>query len=174
MISDVLIVVDMQNDFINGSLGTPEAQKIVSNVANKVKSYRYADNLVIFTKDTHYRSLYPKSQEGKHLPVEHCIYGTHGWEIPDVILAEAPKDSVFVTKGTFGKTYWNDVIPCEVKSIQLVGVCTDICVISNALILKSQFPEVNISVDSWCCAGTTVERHSAALEVMRSCQIEVL
>ena len=138
---ETLIVIDMQNDFIDGTLGTKEAQAIVPNVAKKIKEYKDRGDKIIFTRDTH-DTNYLNTPEGKKLPVEHCIYGTHGWEIAD--------------------------------GLELVGLCTDICVVSNVLILKATFPNADITVDASCCAGVTPETHKAALETMKMCQIEVI
>lgn len=162
-----LIVVDMQNDFVTGSLGTKEAQTIVSNVKRKIQEYADRGYQVIFTRDTHY-SNYLETQEGKMLPVEHCIYETEGWNIVDGL--EVP-NSIHVNKTSFGWDGWYEL---DFEEVELIGVCTDICVISNALILKAQFPEIKITVDASCCAGVTPELHKAALKVMRSCQINVI
>ena len=175
MLSDILLVVDMQNDFITGSLGTKEAQEIVDNVINKVRGYTKEKKLIIFTKDTHYKSLYSNSHEGRYLPVEHCIQGTNGWEIEKNILAEVNNEMVrYISKGSFGKYYWDNAITEEFKSIEIIGLCTDICVISNALILRSRFPEAYIIIDASCCAGTSPEKHKEALDVMRSCHIDII
>lgn len=167
----VLIVVDMQNDFIDGALGTPEAQAIVLNVKNKVEEYKNNNDLVIFTRDTHY-SDYLETSEGKNLPVEHCIDGTYGWEISEELdYTGCP----LVDKLTFGYAYWDMFFQFEdVEEITLVGLCTDICVISNAMILKAMYPEIKISVDASCCAGVTPASHQNALEAMKMCQIEVI
>lgn len=172
-----LIVVDMQNDFITGPLGTPEAQAIVPNVEKKIKEYRKAGNKIIFTRDTH-RKNYLETAEGKKLPVEHCIKGTDGWQIGVSAVLDEYK---FVDKNTFGYINWTEVFSnyiygkCLIEDgIELIGVCTDICVISNALILKATYPEANITVNASCCAGSTPEKHKAALEVMKSCQINVI
>ena len=166
-----LIVIDMQNDFVTGPLGTPEARTIVPNVRKKIKEYRSAGAPVIFTRDTHYAN-YLDTNEGKHLPVEHCLYGTDGWHI---VAGLADCDDLFIDKTTFGYYGWGlsvfSMIPHD--GIEIVGVCTDICVISNALILKSVFPDIDISVDATCCAGVTPESHEAALKVMEMCQINV-
>lgn len=179
----VLIVVDMQKDFIDGSLGTKEAQTILPNVLNKVREYVLNKDKIIFTKDTHNEN-YLKTNEGKHLPVKHCIIGTEGYLInPELINAIDETSSCYVlNKPTFGHIDWkhdfdNFDIMTEDETkleIELCGLCTDICVISNALILKALYPEATIKVDSSCCAGVTPEKHNAALEVMKSCQIEVI
>lgn len=170
----LLVVVDMQNDFIDGSLGTPEAQAIVGKVAEKIREYRPCD--IFATRDTHGRD-YLSTQEGKNLPVEHCIEGTHGWEIRDE-LAELLTGACIVDKPTFGSTELagrlSGIAEKESISIELVGLCTDICVVSNALLLKAAMPEVPISVDSSCCAGVTPEKHKAALATMASCQIKII
>lgn len=161
-----LIVIDMQNDFIDGSLGTKEAVKIVENVKNKIAEYEKYGNEIIFTRDTHDES-YLNTPEGKKLPVEHCIKGTHGWQIKDGLETKGTK---IIDKPSFGYTGWGEM---NFSEIEIVGLCTDICVVSNALILKALFPDVKISVDSSCCAGVTPQTHKSALETMRMCQIEV-
>ena len=170
----ILVVVDMQNDFIDGSLGTPEALAIVENVKNKIKQYEQND--IFVTMDTH-SPEYLETQEGRNLPVEHCIKGTPGWQIRSDILELLPEAKVY-EKPTFGSLKLAEDIGSLAKQsagleIEIIGLCTDICVVSNALLLKATMPEVKISVDSACCAGVTVEKHLAALETMRSCQIEV-
>ncbi len=167
---DILIVVDMQNDFINGSLGTREAQAIVGKVAEKVKAYQDAGRRVFFTRDTH-ESSYLTTFEGRHLPVPHCIKGTEGWQIAHEL--HPGENSFVVDKKTFGCLEWQKLVG-QASSFELCGVCTDICVISNALIVRAMFPDCVITVDSSCCAGVTPQLHKAALAVMRSCQIEVL
>ena len=162
-----LIVIDMQNDFVTGSLGTKEAQAIVPNVKKKIQEYDNRGDQIIFTRDTHY-SNYLETQEGKMLPVEHCIYDTEGWEIVDELEV---MNCIYVNKTSFG---WDGWLKLNYEEIELIGVCTDICVISNALILKAQFPEVKITVDASCCAGVTPGLHEAALKVMKSCQINVI
>lgn len=169
----ILIVVDMQNDFITGALGTEEAKKIVSNVVKAVKAHK---GELYFTRDTHEKN-YLETQEGKNLPVEHCIKGTKGWEIcPE--LQEFAREAVIVDKPAFGsmelaakmrKAAENS----EIETITLVGLCTDICVISNAMILKAALPEVPVKVLEDCCAGVSVESHKNALEAMKICQISV-
>lgn len=166
---DILIVVDMQNDFIDGSLGTKEAQAIVPNVAAKIEEYRAADKPVIFTRDTH-DSNYLNTHEGNNLPVPHCIAGTAGYEISPML--HVHDDDVIVNKGAFGYLHWEMLH--DVNSIEICGLCTDICVVSNALILRATYPEIDITVDASCCAGVTPESHKAALTVMRACQIEVI
>lgn len=161
-----LIVIDMQNDFIDGALGTKEAVAIVDNVKKKIDEYEKNGDEVIFTRDTHQKD-YLETPEGKKLPVEHCIEGTKGWEIADGLERENAR---YINKPTFGYTGWSSK---NFEEIELVGLCTDICVVSNALILKAQFPDTKISVDSSCCAGVTPETHKAALETMKMCQIEI-
>lgn len=161
-----LIVVDMQNDFIDGSLGTREAQAIVGNVKEKIAEYNARGDEIIFTRDTHGED-YLETPEGKKLPVKHCIQGTKGWEIAPGL--EVP-GCVYIDKPTFGWTRWDER---RFEEIELVGLCTDICVVSNALILKAMFPEAEITVDAACCAGVTPETHLAALETMKMCQIRV-
>ncbi len=164
-----LVVVDMQVDFISGSLGSDFAKEIVPNVVEKVKNY---DGMVIFTRDTHNED-YLKTQEGFNLPIKHCIKGTPGWEICEEL---TPFVNNVVDKITFGSVDLPNVIKSygeEIEEIELCGLCTDICVISNAMILKATFPEVKIVVDSNCCAGVTVESHTTALNAMKAVQIEV-
>lgn len=164
----VLIVVDMQNDFVDGALGTKEALKIVPAVTDKVKAAINNNNMVIFTKDTHY-SNYLETAEGKNLPVEHCIKGSNGWEIIPALNEYAQN---VIEKNTFGSTILPDKVK-EYDEIELIGLCTDICVISNALLLKAHFPEKDICVDASCCAGVTPESHNNALEAMKMCQIKI-
>lgn len=174
--SKLLIVVDMQNDFIDGALGTPQAVEIVDRVDEKIREYDEKGELVIFTADTHSED-YLDSQEGKNLPVPHCIKGTHGWEISSRLFH--PEDSPVIEKDTFGSKDLG-IMLMELKragkapeKIELIGLCTDICVISNALMVKAFLPEVPVSVDSSCCAGVTPESHENALKAMEMCQIQV-
>lgn len=175
--SKLLIVVDMQNDFIDGALGTSEAQKIVENVNAKIKKYDEQGDLVIFTADTH-EEHYLDTQEGKKLPVPHCIKGSSGWEISSKLFR--PQDSPVIEKNTFGSKELG-IMLMELErsgeapeSIELVGLCTDICVISNAMIVKAFLPEVPVSVDASCCAGVTPESHENALRAMKTCQIQII
>lgn len=181
-----LIIVDMQNDFINGALGTPEAQAIVPNVVDKLKQHENTETVVFFTKDTHYEN-YLETPEGKKLPVPHCIKGTEGWSIQKDIAAEfkvgtyigySSEDVINsrILKETFGSYDLVNILKTTEAwdEIELCGVCTDICVISNALLVKNAFPNIPVIVDASCCAGVTPEKHAAALEVMKSCQIEVI
>lgn len=163
----ILIVVDMQNDFVSGSLGTAEARGIVTKLRAKLDSF---DGDVIFTRDTHNED-YLKTNEGKHLPVEHCIKGSWGWEIIDELKPYVKK---VIDKPTFGSTELVEYLKTKnYDSFELCGLCTDICVVSNALLIKANFYEVEVSVDSACCAGVTVNSHNSALETMKMCQIEV-
>ena len=171
----LLIVVDMQKDFVDGALGSGEAVAIVENVVNKIRTFR---GDVIVTYDTHGEN-YMQTQEGAHLPVPHCIKGTPGWEL-DAKVQAALEGRAYraVEKPTFGSTALLEIIettydPADLE-IQLVGLCTDICVVSNALLLKAKFPETPVSVDASCCAGVTVESHEAALLTMKMCQINVI
>ena len=169
----LLIVVDMQNDFIDGALGTKEAVGIVDKVKDKIFEYKCSYEPVIFTRDTHENS-YLETQEGKNLPVEHCIYGTHGWEITYELNTNS---SEVINKESFGSIYLAEYIEHKyptVSGIELIGLCTDICVISNAMILKAKFPETFITVDASCCAGVTPESHRNALAAMKMCQINVV
>ena len=167
----LLIVIDMQNDFIDGSLGTPEAVAIVENVITKIRSC--PSDAVIATMDTHGPD-YLSTQEGRNLPVEHCIRGTDGWRIRPAIAALLT-DAKIYEKPTFGSVELAEAVRAmgDVEEIELIGLCTDICVVSNALMLKAYMPEVKIIVDASCCAGVTPVKHEAALETMRSCQIEI-
>lgn len=166
----ILIVIDMQNDFITGSLGSSEARAIVPNVKKKIMEYQNNNDCVIFTMDTHDTS-YLNSQEGRYLPVEHCIEGTDGWEILKCL--DIP-EQYHIMKNSFGWPLWKNIDFQNSDEIEIVGVCTDICVVSNALILKAMFPEMKITVDAECCAGVTPERHQAALLTMKSCQINIV
>lgn len=168
----VLVVVDMQNDFIDGALGTNEAVAIVPNVINKIKNF---DGLVLATRDTHYEN-YMETQEGKNLPVPHCIKDTDGWQLrPEIeeLITTTPID-----KPTFGSValgeYLVELSKTEtIESITLIGLCTDICVISNAMLVKASLPEVPIIVDASCCAGVSPASHDQALEAMKVCQITI-
>lgn len=169
----ILVVIDMQNDFISGALGSKSAQAIVENARNKIKAH---NGMVVFTRDTH-TDDYMNTQEGRSLPVKHCISGTKGWEIAPELQEVMQKDALIVDKSAFGSFELVDVLKKHIKpetEIELIGIATDICVISNALILKAAFPENKIIVDSSCCAGITEEGHNAALSVMLTCQIEVV
>ena len=162
-----LIVIDLQNDFVSGSLGSGEARAIIPRVKEKIKEYEERGDEVVFTKDTHYQD-YLNTLEGKMLPVEHCIFGTDGWKIVNGL--EIP-NCRYVEKNSFGYPNWH---LCNCDEIELIGVCTDICVVSNALIIRALYPDMKITVDASCCAGSTPKRHKAALEVMKSCQINVI
>ena len=170
----ILIVVDMQKDFVDGALGTIEAQGIVENVVEKIKNH---DGDIIVTYDTHFEN-YMQTQEGKNLPVPHCIKGTDGWKLDSKVqkALENKKYKAF-EKLTFGSTELPEYIKSNYNEndieIELIGLCTDICVVSNALLLKANFLETKISVDAKCCAGVTVDSHNSALTTMKMCQIEV-
>ena len=169
-----LIVVDMQKDFVDGALGTPEARAIVGKVMDKILGF---EGQIFATLDTH-RENYLDTAEGKKLPVPHCIKGTPGWTLNDgVAAALEQKGYTPVEKLTFGSVLLPRLLyqaaAGESFTAELVGLCTDICVVSNALMLKANFPEAEISVDSACCAGVTPETHEAALTTMRCCQINV-
>ena len=169
----ILVVIDMQNDFIDGALGTKEACGIVENVKERIRAYAPED--VYATKDTHEED-YLSTQEGRNLPVRHCIRGTEGWEIRPDIAALLTKAKIF-EKPTFGSLALAEEISAlaqkEELEIELIGLCTDICVVSNALLLKANLPETKISVAASCCAGVTPESHEAALTTMRFCQIQI-
>lgn len=168
----ILIVVDMQNDFIDGALGTKEATAILPKVKKKIEEYRKAGNEVLFTRDTH-EVNYLQTQEGKNLPVEHCIRDTNGWAISSEL---DTKNSVIIDKPTFGSVTLMSVITNNYQDaeFELVGLCTDICVISNAIMLKAFLPEAKVSVDASCCAGVSPESHNNALEAMKVCQISII
>ena len=170
-----LVVVDIQNDFVDGALGTNEAQGIIDNCVSKIENF---DGDIFVTYDTHTED-YLSTSEGKKLPVVHCVKDTHGWQLNDKIASALEgKDYTAVEKPTFGSIKLPQLIADRVGDedfdITLIGLCTDICVVSNALILKANFSEKEIYVDSACCAGVTVATHNSALDTMRSCQINVL
>ncbi len=171
----ILVVVDIQNDFVDGALGTPEAISIIDKAAEKVKNF---DGDIFVTYDTHFDN-YMNTLEGKKLPVPHCIKGTDGWQLNGKI-ANALKDKKYKTieKLTFGSVELANLIKENIgdqrAEITLIGLCTDICVVSNALILKANLLDAEIFVDSSCCAGVSVDTHNAALDTMRCCQINIL
>ena len=166
-----IVVVDMQNDFVDGALGTPEAQEMLPRLAAKLEKEQAAGTALIFTMDTHGMD-YLTTQEGQKLPVEHCIRGTAGWEIAPALQPFVREAAAVIEKPTFGATELPDLLR-DYDEIELVGLCTDICVISNALLLKAFYPEKPISVDASCCAGVTVESHEDALRAMKMCQVDV-
>ncbi len=166
----LLIVIDMQNDFVTGVLGTPEAVAIVPAVVARVQTAVAEGQDVIFTRDTHAEN-YLDTQEGHYLPVPHCIHGTEGWEI---IPQLQPYVKVVIDKPTFGSTALVELVAAGAyDEITLIGLCTDICVVSNALLLKASFPEKRYLLDPTCCAGVTPESHRAALTTMQMCHIEI-
>lgn len=168
-----LIVIDMQNDFVTGTLGSSEAQAIVPNVVKKIK-YCPLDTTLIFTRDTHFEN-YVSSLEGKMLPVIHCQNGTKGWEIIPELSEYAAKANRIIDKYTFGYKDWDKHFAgAEELEFELCGLCTDICVVSNALALRMFYPHAKITVDASCCAGVTPESHQAALTTMKMCQINVI
>lgn len=168
----ILIVVDMQKDFIDGALGSKEAQAILPAVKAKIAKYHKENNPVIFTRDTH-NAGYLNTQEGKLLPVEHCIKGSEGWHISAELDTSG---SIIIDKPSFGSLelaeYIKNTYP-QIEEIELVGLCTDICVLSNAVILKAALPEVKVSVDGLACAGVTPQSHQNALYAMKMCQINI-
>lgn len=177
----ILIVVDMQHDFIQGSLGSSDSLNIVENVVKKIESYNERNDLIIATLDTH-TSEYLETLEGKKLPILHCIEGTEGHSLDERIKKSLNANAIYVKKATFGSLRLGNIIEEYLEKanldakdieIELVGLCTDICVVSNAILLRAMFPNTTISVASSCCAGTSKERHNASLEVMKSCQIDV-
>ena len=169
---NVLVVVDMQKDFIDGALGTKEAVAIVDDVARLVKSF---EGDVIFTRDTHYDD-YLETQEGKNLPVPHCIKGTDGWQLDKKLEVLRTDGMKIFDKPTFGSVALAEHLKAdkEIESVTLVGLCTDICVISNALLIKANMPETEIKVVEKCCAGVTPQSHVNALEAMKMCQIQIV
>ena len=169
---ETLIVVDMQNDFIDGTLGTKESVAIVQNVAKKITVARAAGETVVFTRDTHQKN-YLETQEGKNLPVLHCVEGSEGWQISSKLEVG---ESRICNKPSFGSMDLAEYVANlnDLEEIELVGLCTGICVISNAFILKAKHPEVKITVDASCCACVTPESHKTALAAMKLCQINVI
>ena len=162
-----LIVVDMQNDFIDMALGTKEAQAIVPKVKEKIAEFLKNGDEIIYTRDTHSED-YLRTTEGKNLPVEHCIRGSRGWQIADGLYADGCK---IIDKPNFGWPNWKDE---QLEDVEIVGLCTDICVVSNALIIKAAFPDARVKVIKDCCAGVTPETHEAALKTMQMCQVEIV
>lgn len=172
---NILIVIDMQKDFVDGSLGTDEAVSIVPNVCKKIKEF---EGEIFVTKDTHTEN-YLETSEGKKLPIVHCIKNTRGWQLDTKVEnALHEKHYRIVEKSSFGSLKLPQIISENIEnddfSIEIIGLCTDICVVSNALILKASFPEITIKVISNCCAGVTVESHLDALKIMQACQIEIV
>lgn len=171
----ILIVVDMQNDFVDGALGTKDAQAAVGNVVSKIEQF---DGRILATLDTHYED-YLDTQEGSRLPVPHCIRMTKGWHLNESVLsALSQKEYKTIEKNTFGSTRLVEEIGSMLEQneleVELIGLCTDICVVSNALLLKAHFPQMHISVDPCCCAGVTPKTHRAALDTMKMCQIDII
>ena len=170
-----LIIIDVQNDFITGSLGTEEARRMLPRLLEKVSRF---SGEILLTQDSH-SDNYPDTQEGKLLPVSHCIIGTEGWEFHrDLEKLRAERNAKVYRKPCFGSVSLVDDLKDAYEkelldSVELVGICTDICVVSNALMIKSALPELPVYVDASCCAGVTPEKHKAALEVMESCQVIV-
>ncbi len=169
---DILIVIDMQNDFISGPLGSEEAASIVPNVIKKIEGFKGG---VMFTRDTHHEN-YLQTQEGKNLPIVHCIKGTEGWELHPQI--EKLRKCEPIDKPTFGSIELGQILKSldkenKIRKIVLIGVCTDICVISNAMIIKSSLPDAEIIVDASCCASSSKENHLTALKAMELCQIKI-
>lgn len=169
---DILVVVDMQNDFVDGVLGSEEAQAIVPKVVKKIQNF---SGTVLFTRDTHEEG-YMQTQEGKYLPIPHCIRDTHGWQIcPEVeqLRRTEPLDKVTFGSRQLGEQLCRMDMQEAIRSVTLIGLCTDICVISNALLIKAFLPEVTVTVDASCCAGVTPQSHQTALHAMRACQIQI-
>ena len=180
--TDMLIVVDMQRDFVSGALGSAEARAIVPAVAARIRRAAAEGTQVVFTLDTH-DTDYMETREGRFLPVPHCIQGSEGWALEPEIAKECKRGMISFEKPTFGSTALMHHVAALAGAkgyvngkglrVELCGVCTDICVVSNALLLKAALPEADIIVDSALCAGVTPEKHAAALETLRSCQVEV-
>lgn len=172
MAKRVLAVIDMQNDFIDGALGTKEAEAIVGKVAAQIRDF---DGEVVYTRDTHYEN-YLSTQEGIKLPVKHCIHETEGWRIREELRKLQGDDTKIFDKTTFGSVELAQYLKKmeDLQSVTLVGLCTDICVISNALVIKAFLPEVTIQVNADCCAGVTPKSHRNALEAMKMCQVEIV
>ena len=162
-----LIVVDMQNDFIDMALGTKEAVAIVPKVREKISEYVKNGDEIIYTRDTHTEN-YLETPEGKKLPVIHCVKGTKGWEIADGLYVDGCK---IIDKPNFGWPNWKEE---TFEEVELIGLCTDICVVSNALIIKAVFPDAVVKVDKTCCAGVTPDSHNAALTTMQMCQVDII
>lgn len=169
---NVLIVVDVQNDFVDGALGNKEAQAIIPAVKAKIEKYDKYGREILFTRDSH-DGNYLYTSEGRKLLIKHCIMGTRGHRIVDGLETH---NSRHIDKQTFGYTGWDEVLDMlgNPDSIEMIGLDTDICVVANALIIKTLRPDIEITVDAGCCAGSTPEKHRAALEVMKSCQIDVI
>ena len=181
----ILVAVDLQNDFVTGALGTSEAQAIIPNVVEKIKNW---DGCIFVTQDTHNAEKYASTLEGQLLPVKHCVYASDGWQLNSNI-AEAiyavyenlANDTTveWISKHTFGSMELVEAVRRvgfneNIASIEIVGLCTDVCVVSNALLLRAAFPNIPITVDATCCAGVTPETHKAALITMKQCQIDVI
>ena len=177
---NILLVIDMQKDFVDQALGTPEAQAIVPNVVAKINEYKARGDVIIATKDTH-EETYLETQEGVNLPFIHCVQNTEGWQLDDAVQAAMPENATIVNKPTFGSTDLVALMREYVQqygqpnvNVEIIGLCTDICVVSNALIEKAFYPEMPITLDAKCCAGVTPATHDAALATMRMCQINVI
>ena len=171
----ILIVVDVQNDFVDGSLGSKQAEAIIPKVKDRIDVYRKRGDIIIFTRDTHEKN-YLETQEGQNLPVEHCITGTDGWNIYGGLDKECT-GCLYIDKPSFGWPNWGETlgqIAKDADEIELCGLCTDICVVSNALIIKAFFTVIKVTVDAECCAGVTEESHKAALLTMKMCQVNVI
>lgn len=166
----LLVVVDMQNDFISGALGSSEAEKIVPYVKGLVENF---DGQVIFTRDTHYKN-YMETQEGKNLPVPHCVFGTEGWQIHSDL--EVLRKTEAVNKITFGSKELVELLKdrTDIENITFVGLCTDICVISNVMLIKAYYPEIPLIVDAKGCAGVTPQSHKTALDAMKAIQVQIV
>ena len=173
----VLVVIDMQKDFTTGALGNPETAAVVRNVADYIKQFRKKEKeyRIIATLDTHSEN-YMDTQEGRRLPVPHCIRGTDGWQLEDIVEKALDNDCIKLEKVTFGAIDLPFAVGRDedIEEIQIIGVCTDICVISNAMILKAAFPEVPVKIIADCCAGVTPESHKNALEAMKVCQMDII
>lgn len=165
-VKKTLIVIDMQHDFIYGALGNAQTQAVVPYVRQKIERCAAEGWDIIYTRDTHFDN-YLQTQEGRHLPVVHCVQGSDGWQIVEGLYREGCR---IIDKPNFGWPHWDEV---ELEYAELIGVCTDICVVSNALAIKAQHPEITVAVDAACCAGVTPQSHEAALQTMKMCQVWV-
>lgn len=172
MAKNVLAVIDMQNDFIDGALGTKEAEAIVEKVAAQIRDF---EGEVVYTRDTHFED-YLRTQEGAKLPVEHCIKETEGWQIREEVRQAGVGEAKIFDKLTFGSVELAEYLKnmTDLESVTVIGLCTDICVISNALVIKAFLPEVTVRVNADCCAGVTPQSHRNALEAMKMCQVEII
>ena len=168
-----LFIIDMQNDFIDGVLGNPEAQAIVPKVIKKIEQFKQNGNIIVTTQDTH-TDYYLTTEEGKHLPILHCLHGTEGWEIREDILLALNNRNFSCLKESFGYPWPNGSLIKDITEIEIVGLDTDFCVLANAMTLKAAFPNVPITIDAACCAGSTPEWHEKALDMLEHCHFNII